>query len=419
MCYNDNMSRRNYKIRYPKRRKRLTHGRSRAGAWLKFIAIFLGVVLALAVVALGVMFVLEAFFKIDTPLKPDGFLGGFASRFNKPLVESPTPYVTEVPTPTPYPMDLFVGEDEERELVFPAEFSYSYLGDPYCFSNTVVCSAGKLIDGSVRLYKLVEFSLDSGGVRELPIAPQNDHLLFPVFNEKWLVYFDANASVGGGYICALDRTSRTARPFVIKEVYIGQPKIRLAGNYITWVERTGSEREKIFVCDLSSEETTVIQYFNNSDYGTSMPSFGGGRLIWASDDGVGNASSAIRMIDLDSSSVSEYKPGVYVHDPEYNGSRFAWMDTLHSEDAKLYISDGENEPFAVAEGIVEFGLSESFVAYGKDNAVFIYVFENGQTYRITPERETTQLLGVSGGVVLWMDVTSRERDIIKYAVPPA
>ena len=33
-------------------------------------------------------------------------------------------------------------------------------------------------------------------------------------------------------------------------------------------------------------------------------------------------------------------------------------------------------------------------------------------------RENTQFLGVSGGYVMWMDVTSRERDIIKYALPP-
>ena len=59
-----------------------------------------------------------------------------------------------------------------------------------------------------------------------------------------------------------------------------------------------------------------------------------------------------------------------------------------------------------------------FVAYGKDEAVWIYVFENGKSYRLTPERENTQFLGVSGGYVMWMDVTSRERDIIKYALPP-
>ena len=73
---------------------------------------------------------------------------------------------------------------------------------------------------------------------------------------------------------------------------------------------------------------------------------------------------------------------------------------------------------AAAEGVVEFGIAENFVAYGKDEAVWIYVFENGKSYRLTPERENTQFLGVSGGYVMWMDVTSRERDIIKYALPP-
>ena len=81
-------------------------------------------------------------------------------------------------------------------------------------------------------------------------------------------------------------------------------------------------------------------------------------------------------------------------------------------------TDCSGTPVAAAEGVVEFGIAENFVAYGKDEAVWIYVFENGKSYRLTPERENTQFLGVSGGYVMWMDVTSRERDIIKYALPP-
>lgn len=44
--------------------------------------------------------------------------------------------------------------------------------------------------------------------------------------------------------------------------------------------------------------------------------------------------------------------------------------------------------------------------------------KTGRATGSRPERENTQFLGVSGGYVMWMDVTSRERDIIKYALPP-
>ena len=392
--------------------------KNKAGSVIKLIAAVLGSLIAVAFVTFAVMFVLEAFFHIDTPLPPDGVVGDLANRFNIQLVVSPTPYITPEPTPTPYPMDDFIAESEEKEVVFPADFTYSWLGDPYCYDKKIVCSAGRLIDGSVRMFRLVEFNTETGVMRELSVDAKNDHLLFPAFNDRWLVYFDANYNIGGGNICALDLTDRTARPVVIKQVYIGQPEIKLYDNYISWIERTGSDRDKIFVCDLSTQETTVIHYFDKSDYGTSIPSFGGGCLCWAAEDSSMPSLSSIRYISLDSSTVYEYRPGTYVHDPEYNGKYFAWLDSNHAEGTNLYVSDTASEPELIASGVTEFGLSDSFIAYGVDNAVYMYVFDNGLTYRVSPERETTQFLGVSGGAVMWMDVTSRERDIIKFAFPP-
>lgn len=56
------------------------------------------------------------------------------------------------------------------------------------------------------------------------------------------------------------------------------------------------------------------------------------------------------------------------------------LDGPHGPSAKLYVWDGSGTPVAAAEGVVEFGIAENFVAYGKDEAVWIYVFENGKSY---------------------------------------
>ena len=69
-------------------------------------------------------------------------------------------------------------------------------------------------------------------------------------------------------------------------------------------------------------------------------------------------------------------------------------------------------------GVVEFGVSDDYIAYGKNDAVWVYLFSDGSIYRITPEREAAQFLGVSGGYIMWMDVTSRDRDIIRYVALP-
>ncbi|MCH5279090.1 MAG: hypothetical protein J1E60_04795 [Christensenellaceae bacterium] len=389
----------------------------------KLFGSLLAILISCAVVAFLAMFTLEAVFKIDTPLSPDGFIGRLADALNieQPLIVTPTPYVSPEPTPTPHAMDLFTGETEEKEMVFPVDMSYNWLGDPYCHNGKIICSAGELVDGKAIMTTLVEYDIASGSVRKLSIEAQNDHLIFPVFNDKWLVYFDANAEFGGGSICMLDLTRSGSAPTIVKTVYAGQPEIKLDGDYIAWMERTGSDRDKVFVCDLNTLETTVVQYFSRSGYGTSMPYLHDGILIWAAEDGTyyedGRTTSSIKYIDLQESSINEYLPGTYVHDPEFNGTYYAWLDAHHSESTDLYYSGG-TQAILIDTGVVEFGISDNYIAYSKGEAVWIFVFENQKTYRLTPERESAQFLGVSGGYVMWMDVTSRERDIIRYVRLP-
>ena len=59
------------------------------------------------------------------------------------------------------------------------------------------------------------------------------------------------------------------------------------------------------------------------------------------------------------------------------------------------------------------------MVYSKAETIYVYVFEDAASYRITPEGEKAQFMGVSGDVAFWMDVTSRERDIMKFAPIPS
>ena len=423
MCYNNGMKSRHGRKRYKIRRR---HSRLSASIWspiLKLAGAVLGTAAGIALITFLTMFLLETVFKVDTPLKPGGFTEKLAGLFGvkEPFVVSPTPYHSPVPTATPHPMELFNSEDEEKEIVLPPDLSYKWLGDPFCCNGRIIFTAGTADDGNKVLMKtLLEYDTENGNVRKLNIKPENDHVLFPVFNENWLVYLDAHYTTGGK-IRAVNLKSAGKEPFTVKEIYVGQPEIRLDGDYITWLDRTGSERDKIFVCHIPTLETTVVQYFNKSSYGTSMPFLKNGRLIWAAEDNsesTARITSVLKYVDLSSSTISEFHPEVYIHNPEYNGRYYTWIDSHYGEDSTLYVYDGNGTPAAVDEGIVEFGIAEKYVAYEKNEAVWIYLFETGKTYRITPEREQTQFLGVSGGYIFWMDVTSRERDIIKYIKLP-
>ena len=82
------------------------------------------------------------------------------------------------------------------------------------------------------------------------------------------------------------------------------------------------------------------------------------------------------------------------------------------------MAQGASEPALVAQGVVQFGMGNKFIAYSKDETIYLYRFDNKKTYKLSGEYEKAQFMGVSDGKVIWMDVTSRERDILKYSEVP-
>ncbi len=418
-----------YRRHYGGSKRRGSFSSSNWAPFLKLLGCVLGVAALLAFAVIGTMVVLEAVFKIDTPLKPDGFIARITKLISDDdvLVVTPTPYVSPVPTATPHPMDSYNAEQDEKEVILPVDMRYRYFGDPTFFNGTMLFSAGMVVGGNVNMCALIQYDPESGSVTELPISLKYEHFIYPAFNEEWLVYLDGRMS-GGGDICACN-LKEGGDPVVIKTVYVGQPELRLDGHYIAWIERTGTTRDKLFVCDLETMETTVVAMFTNSGYGTSAPDLNDGTLIWAAEDSTyyedGRTTSVIKHINISSSGIdlNDYTAGTYIHDPETNGSYFAWIDAHHSESSKLYVAPVPTSgtaltPKLIASGVVDFYLDDDFVAYSIDEVVYVYMFDGGSSYRITPERELAQLLGASDGCVIWMDVTSRERDVLKYARIP-
>lgn len=341
--------------------------------------------------------------------------------YRAPFAPTPSPSPTPRPTPTPNTMDLFNAAEAETEVVFDASSSYRWFGDPYMYGGRMVLSAGKLVDTNAVLLDLYFYEPANRTAIKIESALQNAHYMFPKFNERWLVYLDAKLD-GGGFLTALDLSDAAAEPTIIKEVYTGQPEPMLDGDYIAWTERTGTRMDKLFVCDLNTLETTVVHMFSNNSYGQSLPYLYSGKLIWADADSSGSGgsdeTSVIYSMTLGSSAINTYSAGVYVHDPETNGVYTAWLDAHHAPDANLYYSKNDSKPVKIASGVVEFGIAENFIAYCKDEVIYAYRFDNGKTYRISSDYEAAQFLGASDGCAIWMDVTSRERDIIKFARLP-
>lgn len=393
-----------------RRKTRRRHSRFRASNWFPFVMLFLAVFTVLGLASLIVFVGLPKLMPL------------IGLEYRAPFAPPPTPTPTAPPTPTPNPMDSFNPVDAQSEVIFTGSTGYTWFGDPYFYKGTLLLSAGKVVDNSAVMTSLFFYYPDKDRTAEpLPYTLKNKHFMFARFNDRWIVYLDAKLD-GGGNVTVVDRGEPGAKPFIIKEVYAGQPELMLDGNYLAWIERTGSKMDKLFLCNLTTRETVTVEMFNNNIYGQSTPSLRSGVLTWASlDSALGSAdtTSTICSIMLSgSTSTKTYRPGTFVHDPESDGVYTAWLDGNHGPETNLYYCKNNGAAALLDRGVLDFGLGDGFIAYAKDSAIYAYRFADNKSYRITPERESVQFLGVSDGKVLWMDVTTRERDIVKFAPIP-
>lgn len=332
---------------------------------------------------------------------------------------TPSPQTISRPSATPHPMDSFDAATSANEVVFDGYMEYNWFSDPYFYNDTLLLTGGKLLDGSAMMNTLLRYYPETRSAETIPISPANAHIMFPKCNDDWLVYLDAKMDGGGAIMAAKLQDGTAMTPKKVKDIYTGQPQIMLDGDYIAWIDRTGTRMDKLFVCDLRSFETTTLTMFSSSPYGESLPYLYNGVIYWADTDSGAGENSMIHSIAINESTSHAYSAGTYAHDPQGNGRYMIWLDAHHGEDTNLYYCENQGAAQKIAAGVVQAGLSEKFVAYSKDQAIYAFVFDNKKTYRITSTQENALFLGVSEDKVIWMDVTSRERDIVKFAVLPA
>ncbi len=377
-----------------------------------------GPIIKLAAVILGFLALLYLVLYVAVPKVADIIGIDYRAPFTPEATPSPTP----VPSPTPHPMKTYDLGANTQELVFDGSSSYKWFTDPYFYEGRMIISAGKLAeDGkNVTFSDMFFFNPEDRSAERLPLSPQNFHFMYPKFNGRWLVYLDANMTEGGA-IMAVDLTASTMKPVKVKDIYSGQPEPFLSDNYVAFIDRTGTTKDKLFVYDLTTMESTVVAMFTNSVYGQSKPFINGNTLIWA-DSATSQGSSDTSLLNyiyINSSTVKTINPGTFVHDPECNSKYVAWLSEVHSRDTQLYGMSGfSGTPLLIDNGVVGFGLGSNFVAYSRDEGIYVYMFENRNIYRLTQEYEQAMFLGVSDDYVMWMDVTSRERDIVKFLKIP-
>ena len=394
--------------RHGRRSGRKTYRPKGAQRISPFLGVFIGIIVFCAAGAL-VLYLLPGVTDIDVGL------------FKSP---KETPQATATPEPTSHPLKN-IDIDELQQDVTVTDTSFQWFADATAHNGTLMFCAGEIVNGDAYMTALMEVNTDSKSsktARRVNLVLENDHIMYATFNDNWLVYLDAK-NKGGGKIKFCEYNSDYSKAKVVKEVYTGHPALFLSGNYLAWTERTGTSMDKLFICDLSTMENATVQTFNRlTCYGVSKPHLLDNMLVWAdvdSENSTGSLTSQVCILDVESGEYVSYKPGMYVHDPKCNGKDvIAWMTGNHGPDSDLYVSYNCKDPELVAEGVVDFYMGENFIAYQRDQAVFVYTLSTKETYRITRNVENAQIIGVSENCVIWNEIASGNRETLKFAEIP-
>ena len=279
-----------------------------------------------------------------------------------------------------------------------------YAADVSVTGQTVCCAVGEYESGTIAFLRVSLYDTATATRKLLALPMQYKSIRFPCANDRWIVYLDATAN-GGGRIMAYDRTAQSA--VCLKPFYLGLPFLTLDGDNAAWIERTGQTRDKLFVCDLNSGEIVTVAIFDNCAYGLSRPCLYDGKLLYVDPSG-----NTVRLT-LATGETETLSIEGNVHDPVMNDSYVAYLDSNHAANGKLYVyQDGVSTE--VAAGVVQFALGDDFVAYGRYDKNYVYFPADGTTFCTTRSDETAQFLTAGGSLLVWMDVTWRDKDVMEY-----
>jgi hypothetical protein len=339
----------------------------------------------------------------------------FSGKMNKPIAPKPTSSLRPFHDPNEI-IDLSKLENE----AMPKQKS---INGPFILGTQMVYSAGQESIMNPPLKNISIYNLDSNET-DAPIAAiacKYNNLFEPKMNENWIVCLDVN-SKAGGRILGYDR--KNDKMFVIREYLYGMPKVRLAGDYIAWMQQTATSTDKLYMCYLPTNETVCIKTFTDTPYSISAVGFSDSELIWVEKSGeneAGESSCVIKRMAFSGGKASEptdFDTGTYVFDPLTDGKNIVFMDGNRNEDAHLMISVNGGKPKAIDAGVVNYELGDGFVAYTKkDESIYVYFINTGYKGKLTGKNSRGDLATVNGDMVCWYDTTDGGlvRDVIKYA----
>ncbi|MDL2220334.1 hypothetical protein LJC55_01560 [Eubacteriales bacterium OttesenSCG-928-N14] len=357
-----------------------------------------------------------------------------------PFVKDIMGWTTEEPPlvqPTPTQIGDMTGRIRELTLGAPhRRISYPVIIGDSIYFPTGVNSAGNPSHKQIYVNKM-------GVTGNIQVrGPQGiyDNIFTMDVNANNIVYFDCRSEApNGGAIFMVERNPQlfetdpqTAEgaetiannsppvPIKLKDIAYGSDlKVQFVGEeYITFVERTGSRQDKLYLMNVNTHELTVLCVYEDSPLGLSQPGVGGNAVVWAAPDPnrpTNDRYAVIHSIQVGGDgTISTYNPEMYVFNPVTNGRVTAWTDSNMGPNATLFMSVEGAAPKRLAEGVANYGMGENFVAWAEDGKVYVHYWDRNITAQVSTEDEYAFLVSFSPNAIGWFDITNSSYDRTRY-----
>ncbi len=344
-----------------------------------------------------------------------------------PSEPEPTPSPIATPTPPPATYAKADMSDLEEEILIP----HWFISDPYYFGGKIVYTSGQIeATAPPAVENLLVFDIASSDYTRIETPERltvRNNYFEPKMNEYWIVWMET-VPKGGGRVMAYDKRTNTS--FVLREYTFGMPKLQLSGNYCMFTVSTGANSDKLYLYDLENKESLMLRSFkyNEEPFSLSRPSICESEMIWIDGMDAETGVTTIKAYKIKDGIAFEQSPYLinsYVFDPLTNGEVIVFLNTQRSLDGDLMVSVGGGEPVVVATGVLNFDLGDHYIAYTKDEAVYVYYWEDGSTGRLSNSNSRAILASVTENVALWYDITDgligdkeKDRDVLMMATVP-
>ena len=341
------------------------------------------------------------------------------------------PVETETLAPTPQPTLAPMARADMSDLDKELTVANQSINDPYIFGQEAVFSTGKENETAPVIDTISIYNLESQVAADAPgISKKYATLFEPKMNDKYIVYLDCKDEYGGA-VCGYDRAA--GESFVMREYLYGKPKVSLSGEYALWLQQTSKGTDRLYLYHLPTRETAEIEIFVNTPFSFSAPYMSDDRIVYVQPSGESqllegsSASTEAEIVVMPLAQNGDankilFRPGVSVLDPMISGNNIVFIDT-YADSNKLYLCSKEGDtysaPSVIAENIVNYSVGDGFVAYTKDEAVYIYYFADQSSGRLTTDSSRVLLSSVCGKNVAWYDIADLSgANIVFYAQVP-